>query len=116
MSAQVFGCDICQDVCPWNRRAAVSDDPAWQPGTGLLFPKLIDLCQLTDDAWVRHLKGSAIKRAGLHRVRRSLAYATASLPPPARQEALAALASQPSAKAKVVRDAIAWADTQAEAR
>ena len=34
-----YGCDICQDVCPWNRRAAVSDDPAWQPANGSAVPK-----------------------------------------------------------------------------
>jgi epoxyqueuosine reductase len=72
---QVYGCDICQDVCPWNRRAAVSDDPAWQPREGLLFPRLIDLCRLSDDAWRTLLKGSAMRRAGLPRIRRSLAYA-----------------------------------------
>jgi epoxyqueuosine reductase len=72
---QIFGCDICQDVCPWNRRAATSDDPAWQPREGLLFPRLIDLCTLTDEAWRAMFKDSALRRAGSPRLRRSLAYA-----------------------------------------
>ena len=110
---QVYGCDICQDVCPWNRRAAASDTPAWQPRDVFRAPRLIDLCRMTDEAWVAALKGSAMKRAGLHRLRRSLAYAAAHLPEDERLTALAALRAQPSAQAPVVADAIAWADTQA---
>lgn len=109
---QVYGCDICQDVCPWNRRAAMSDSPAWQPRDVFLAPRLIDLCRLTDEAWVVALKGSAMKRAGLHRIRRSLAYASAALNGPDRAEALGALRAHQSAQAAVVADAIAWADAR----
>ncbi|HUR21904.1 MAG TPA: tRNA epoxyqueuosine(34) reductase QueG, partial [Vicinamibacterales bacterium] len=44
---QVYGCDICQDVCPWNRRAPTSDAPAWQPRPEFGAPRLIDLCEMT---------------------------------------------------------------------
>ena len=108
---QLYGCDICQDVCPWNRRAATSDDPAWQPRQAFLAPRLIDLCRLTDDEWIAQLKGSAMKRAGLHRLRRSLAYAAAHLTAAERLEALEALRGQPSAAATVVADAIDWASS-----
>ena len=84
IQTHVYGCDICQDVCPWNARAAVSDEPAWQPRAGLAFPRLLDLCRLSDEAWRAHLKGSAMRRAGLRRIRRSLAYAAAAQPADAR--------------------------------
>lgn len=106
---QIFGCDICQDVCPWNRRAATSDDPAWQPRTGLAFPDLVELCRWPDEEWRARLKGSAMRRAGLRRIRRSLAYAAASLPPEQAGPALDALAAHPSAADRIVADAIAWA-------
>jgi epoxyqueuosine reductase len=108
---QVFGCDICQDVCPWNRRAAVSADPAWLPRPPLGRGRLMELCRLTDAEWSRLLKGSAMRRAGLHRLRRSLAYAAAHLPPAERKAALDALASEPSAREPEVASAIAWAAT-----
>jgi len=104
----VLGCDICQDVCPWNRRAAVSDDDAWQPRDGLAFPRLIDLCERTDDEWRARLKGSAMRRAGLRRIRRSLAYAAAHMPEPQRAQALDALATHPSGSDPDVQEAIGW--------
>ena len=103
---EVYGCDICQDVCPWNRRAGVSDDPAWQPRDVFRAPRLLDLCRMTDEAWVEALKGSAMKRAGLHRIRRSLAYSAQGLPGADRTAALQALRSHPSAAAPVVADAL----------
>jgi epoxyqueuosine reductase len=106
---QIYGCDICQDVCPWNRRAATSDDPAWQPRASLGYPRLLDLCRLSDEAWRAQLKGSAMQRAGLRRLRRSLAYAAATQPRADRAQALDALSSHGSATDPVVQDAIAWA-------
>lgn len=109
LSSRLFGCDICQDVCPWNRRAAVSDDAAWQPRAGAAHLRLIDACTLTDEAWSTRLKGSAMKRAGVHRLRRSLAYATSALSPDERTRALDALGAHPSAASPVVSEAIGWA-------
>lgn len=78
VKTQVFGCDICQDVCPWNRKAAVSEDPAWQPREGLAFPLLATLVAKSDAEWSATMKGSAMKRAGLTRMRRTLRYAAAA--------------------------------------
>ena len=106
---EVFGCDICQDVCPWNRRAAESADPAWHPRESLASPSLLELCRMTDEAWRRVLKGSAMRRAGLRGIRRSLAYAANHLPPASRAEALTALGGHASAAFPEVKAAVAWA-------
>jgi len=55
------------------------------------------------------LRGSALRRAGLRRLRRSLAYAASSLPPVEREAALAALEAHPSGQDTLVADALAWA-------
>jgi epoxyqueuosine reductase len=90
---QVVGCDICQDVCPWNRKAAVSGDPAWQPREGLAFPWVLELCGWSDQEWRTRLKASALGHAGLKRIRRSLACAADALAEPDRTRARDALAS-----------------------
>lgn len=112
LASRIFGCDICQDVCPWNRRAAVTDDPAWQPRGVLPTLRLIDACRMSDDAWSAQIAGTALKRAGLHRLRRSLAYAAAALPEDERGDAVEALATHASAAAPVVREALEWVRTR----
>jgi epoxyqueuosine reductase len=104
----VFGCDICQDVCPWNRRAVFSDDPAWAVRPALDGAGVAELCAMPDDEWRVLLRGSALRRAGLTRLRRSLAYAASHLSRVQAVAALDALDAQPSARDPLVAEAIAW--------
>ena len=108
VGAHAYGCDICQDVCPWNRRAAVSDDPAWQPRSGLLAPDLLDLWRQTDDDLRCLLKGSPMKRAGVRRLRRNLAVSIGNSGDP---EAVAALGVSPEATTAdpLVQEHVHWA-------
>ena len=72
-----YGCDICQEVCPWNLSpaTAVTVDDKWQPRGGLDSPRLLDLWNRSDDDLRVLLKGSAMKRAGVKRLRRNIAVA-----------------------------------------
>ncbi len=59
----VAGCDICQDVCPWNQRFAKETDAiAFQPYPDNIAPKLSDLAQLSDEQWDRQFRASALRR------------------------------------------------------
>ncbi len=68
----VYGCDICQDVCPWNRRAAVSADPAWQQRDAWTPVPVAEMAARSDDELRAAMKGSAMKRAGVKGLRRNL--------------------------------------------
>jgi epoxyqueuosine reductase len=70
MGQHVFGCDICQDVCPWNRKAPVSSAPEFQARPGLVNPALEWLVQMSEEEFRNTFRGSPIrraKRAGLRR-------------------------------------------------
>jgi epoxyqueuosine reductase len=71
MGRHVFGCDICQDVCPWNRKAAVTDAPEFQPRKGLVNPALVWLAELHPDEFRNIFSGSPIKRTKLQGLRRN---------------------------------------------
>jgi epoxyqueuosine reductase len=106
----VYGCDICQDVCPWNLTPStgVSTDRAWLPRAGLDAPELIALWQRSDDELRALLKGSAMKRAGVTRLRRNVAVAVGN--GGTREDAAALEAHDaPSCREPLVRDHVAWA-------
>jgi len=66
----VYGCDICQEVCPYNQPAPTSSDPAWQPRRGLDLPRLAELANRSDEELRTLIKGTPMTRAkvgGLHR-------------------------------------------------
>jgi epoxyqueuosine reductase len=70
MGRHVFGCDICQDVCPWNRKAPTTNAAEFQPRRGLVNPALDWLAEMSEEEFCRTFQGSPLrraKRAGLRR-------------------------------------------------
>jgi epoxyqueuosine reductase len=75
MGRQVFGCDICQDVCPWNRKAPVSADPELEARTELVNPALEWLAAMDEAEFEQRFNGSPVRRAGFLGLRRNVAIA-----------------------------------------
>jgi epoxyqueuosine reductase len=71
MGRQVFGCDICQDVCPWNRKAPASSAEEFQPREGLVNPALEWLAEMTLEEFRERFRGSAVRRAKRSGLRRN---------------------------------------------
>jgi epoxyqueuosine reductase len=63
LNGWVFGCDICQDVCPWNRKAPSGRMPEFGAGREEPPPNLIQWLDRNADAWRTALKGKALRRA-----------------------------------------------------
>lgn len=113
LGSHVFGCDICQDVCPWNATPAVSTDAAWMPRPELDHPTLSALWSRPDAELSRIMRGSSMKRAGVTRLRRNLAVALGNCgDAPARRtlhDERPAESDAPSLQAPVVVEHVAWA-------
>lgn len=71
----VFGCDICQDVCPWNRRAPVVADAQLAPREALVNPALDWLASMSASDFGNWFYGSPVKRAKFEGFRRNVAIA-----------------------------------------
>ena len=75
MGRQVFGCDICQEVCPWNRRAPVAEKRGLTAREELVNPSLEWLANLEEEAFRREFRGSPLARTKRHRIQRNVAIA-----------------------------------------
>jgi len=75
MGHHVFGCDICQDVCPWNRKAPASAAPEFDPRPGLVNPDLDWLAEMSAEEFREVFRGSPIRRTKRSGLRRNAAIA-----------------------------------------
>ncbi len=70
----MFGCDICQRVCPWNRFSADHEEPAFLPNPDLLTMTKEQWQDLSEDTYNRIFEGSAVKRAKYEGLRRNISF------------------------------------------
>jgi epoxyqueuosine reductase len=76
MGNRIFGCDICQEVCPWNRRhSSPTSEPGFQPDSDTLAPHLVDLLSLDAEGFRLRFGDSAIARAKRRGLLRNVAVA-----------------------------------------
>jgi epoxyqueuosine reductase len=68
----IFGCDICQDVCPWNRKALPHGEPQFEAPNELYQMTAVDWLNLTRETFNRLFKSSPLERSGYTRLRRNL--------------------------------------------
>ncbi len=107
MGEWVFGCDLCQQACPWNQRfAPASGDPAFAPRPGLAAPSLAEDLGLTPEGFNQKFKNSPLKRAKRRGYLRNLAVAAGNSADAQLRPALAraAVDSEP-----LVQEAAQWA-------
>ncbi len=108
---QVFGCDICQDVCPWNRKAPVGTDPDLEMRSELVNPALEWLGDLDETGFSRIFFGSPVKRAKFSGLRRNVAIAMGNS---GLNRFLPKLREWKESADLVVAEAAAWAIAQIE--
>jgi epoxyqueuosine reductase len=104
----VFGCDICQDVCPWNRRRRQMGGEAFAAREGLVAPDLVALAAATldEDAFRARFRGSPLKRAKRRGMLRNVAVALGNSGAAAGRPVLERLAADED---PVVREHATWA-------
>jgi epoxyqueuosine reductase len=75
MGNHIFGCDICQDVCPWNRKAEITQKNEFQPRKGLVNPELDFIADMSLEDFRETFRNSPVKRAKHRGILRNTAVA-----------------------------------------
>ena len=70
----IFGCDICQDICPWNRFSRPNQEAEFTPLPEIMNLSLIDWEEMTEEGFKKLFKESALKRAKFSGLRRNLRF------------------------------------------
>jgi epoxyqueuosine reductase len=102
----VFGCDVCQEVCPWNHRAPTSPEEGYQPAANMNPLELSALFDLDDEAFRRRFRATPLWRPRRRGILRNAAIVLGNRPTP---DALKALIKGLSDPEPLVRGACAWA-------
>jgi epoxyqueuosine reductase len=106
MGRHVFGCDICQDVCPWNRRAPVSVNEGMHARTQMVNPALEWLAGMDAAEFKRWFKGSPVERTRRKRLLRNVAIAMGNSGEP---RFIGQLKAWTEAEDSVLAEAAEWA-------
>jgi epoxyqueuosine reductase len=103
----LFGCDICQEVCPWNQRfSQTGGDPDFQPRPELINPSLLELIALDDMGFRRRFRGSPIVRSKRRGLLRNVAVALGNWGHPAAKPFLRTALDDPD---PLLREHCSWA-------
>jgi epoxyqueuosine reductase len=110
----VFGCDICQEVCPFNLAPLATLDPIWQPGSGRATSSAAELWLQSDSELHGLIAGSAMTRVSLSRLRRNLAVVLGNSEDPDTAALLdrpggGVPHAAPSAETALVQEHVEWA-------
>jgi epoxyqueuosine reductase len=116
----VFGCDICQEVCPWNLAPLATLDAAWAPRAGRATADAAELWQRSDQQLHALVQGSAMTRTTLSRLRRNLAVTLANSGNPHMAQVLdrpggGVRRAAQSAETPLVKEHVRWAKEQLQA-
>jgi len=106
MGRHVFGCDICQDVCPWNRKAPTTSAPEFQPRAGLVNPALAWLVEMKAEEFRETFRGSPVRRTKLSGLRRNAVIAMGNS---GNQELVPTLQKLRDDQDAVIAESAAWA-------
>jgi epoxyqueuosine reductase len=111
---RIYGCDDCQLVCPWNKFAQRSGLPDFDERAGLTGSQLVQLWRWSEEDFLRHTEGSAIRRIGHERWLRNVAVAMGNALRVREDAAIrAALQERSQDVSALVREHLAWALAQA---